>query len=211
MVTLFEQCGEVLLILLALSTYMSGIIIFKAYQFWKLNIHEVDFVTEITNYVKLRNIDAAMAVANQAINPLARVIESALRCISVTSLPKDLMENEVAITGNKTILDLESHIQGLQFVGKIAPLVGLLGTLVVAVHVSYELEQLSPPSELLYFLSSSVRHALFPLVFGLTLSIASRTAESYIKHQIERFRMKMSETTSRILLLKPCVREAGSV
>ena len=198
MLELFAKGGVVMAILFMLSIYVSAVVLFKIYQFWKLQVNNPEFSSETSRLVKIRSWDELMLTANSSITPLARVIESALHCRANDDLDKSAKEEELGLSGSNEIRKLEGHLKGLEMVANIAPLLGLLGTVLGMVKAFATLQQAGTqvdPS----LLAGGIWEALLTTIAGLSVAIPALAAHYILDGSIEKFRHKVEEVTTRIL------------
>ena len=197
-VDLFHKGGSLMYLLLVLSIYVTAVILYKLHQFWKLKVGKSGFTKDIVRCLKDKDIQAAITIAKNHHNPLAKVTESALQCLADKRMSKTAKENEVSLSGTKALRQLESHLKGLELVANIAPLIGLLGTVTGMVKAFATLQsagtQINPS-----LLAGGIWEALLTTVAGLSIAIPAVAAYYYIDGKVEKFRHTMEEVTTRIL------------
>lgn len=201
MLELLNKGGPVMFILVTLSIYVTAIVICKAYQFWHCSLSDCDFTEEILERLKRRDMDGAAITLNAQENPLARVIEVAIRCMKDSMASKETKENEIEVAGTRELRKLETHLKGLEMSANIAPLLGLLGTVAGMITTFASLQEAGAkvdPS----LLAGGIWEALLTTVAGLAVAIPSMVAYYIIDGKVERFRHHLEETTSRILTLR---------
>lgn len=198
MLSLFDKGGPVMVVLFVLSIYVTAVMLYKLYQFWKLKVGQKAFFQEMVKHVKDKDFEAATYAAQNNRGLLARVAEAALMCKFNPRIPKDAKENEVQLSGTQALFTLESHTRGLEMVGTLAPLLGLLGTVTGMVKAFATLEnagtQIDPS-----LLAGGIWEALLTTVAGLAIAIPAVAFHTIIDNKIEAFRHRMEELATRIL------------
>lgn len=210
MFELLSKGGPVMYVLLAVSVYVTAVVIYKAYQFWQCSLSDCEFAKDIINSLKRSDVENANVILNTQVNPLARVVETAIHCITNADLSKESKENEINLAGNAELQKLESHLKGLEMAANISPLLGLLGTVTGMVQAFSVLEQAGSridPS----LLAGGIWEALLTTVAGLAVAIPAMVAHHIIDGKIERFRNNMEEATTRIINLDTRTLKPASV
>ncbi len=197
MIELFERGGVVMVIIMSLSVYITAVILFKFYQFWKLRVRHMEFIDRVLQKLSRHDIKGAHTIAKNERNPLARVIETALVALA-RQTPLEEAREEILRIGALQLRQLESHLRGLEMTANIAPLLGLLGTVIGMVDAFSALEEAGTrvnPA----LLAGGIWTALLTTVAGLSVAIPSIAAHYILDGQIEQFRSKMGDVLTRIL------------
>ncbi len=195
---LFDKGGWVMYVILALSIYAAAIIIFKIYQMWKLDITKTGFVEQILMSLADKDIKGCLAIATVNRHPVARVMESCLLSLVRRDLPVETIKEEVERVGSSELRYMESHMRGLEMAANVAPLLGLLGTVIGMVEAFSMLEQAGSrvnPS----LLAGGIWTALLTTVAGLIVAIPALAAHYFFESNIEKVRSIMGDVSTRIL------------
>ncbi len=198
---LFEHGGVVMAVLLGLSIYMTAIIIFKIYQFYRLQTLNPLFVDQIENHLDRDVLKRQLSEANLEQNPVANVMLSALKEISKPHTTLDMAKEEISRVGSAELRYLESHMRGLELVANIAPLLGLLGTVIGMVEAFAALEGAGSRVEPA-LLAGGIWTALLTTVVGLTVAIPAMAAHYIFDGKVEKVRANMRDVSIRVLALK---------
>lgn len=199
-VDLFDKGGFVMVVIACLSVYVGAVILFKVYQLWKMNINKTGFIDQVFMSLGANDVKGALAIATVNKHPVARVIESALLLIVKQDIKETKMKEEVERVGSNELRYLESHMRGLEMVANVAPLLGLLGTVLGMVAAFSTLEQAGSrvnPA----LLAGGIWTALLTTVAGLTVGIPALAAHYIFDGQIEKVRSAMGDSCTRILAL----------
>jgi len=197
---LFERGGVVMGIIFCLSIYMTAVIIFKIYQFWRMQTLNPLFVEHLENNLDRAALKASLANANLSQNPVAKVMLSALRVIEKPRVTEDMAKEEISRVGSAELRYLEGHMRGLELVANISPLLGLLGTVIGMVDAFSALEQAGArinPS----LLAGGIWTALLTTVAGLSVAIPALAAHYAFDGKIEKVRASMKDVSIRVLSL----------
>jgi len=197
-VELLSKGGMVMGVIIFLSIYVMAVVIFKLYQFYRMEALNPLFVSQIEKQIDRRKLKDQLAKSNLDSNPVARVMLSALKTIEKSNVTDDIAKEEMGRVGSAELRYLESHMRGLELVANIAPLLGLLGTVIGMVEAFSTLEQAGSrvdPS----LLAGGIWTALLTTVAGLVVAIPSLAAHYIFDGKIEKVRASMRDVSIRVL------------
>lgn len=198
---LFDRGGIVMFIIFCLSIYMTGVIIFKLFQFWRMQALNPLFVDQLENKLDRSALKEHLINTNLGQNPVAKVMLSALKTMERSALTEDMVKEEVSRVGSAELRYLESHMRGLELVANIAPLLGLLGTVIGMVSAFSTLES-AGSSVNPALLAGGIWTALLTTVAGLSIAIPALAAHYIFDGKIEKVRANMRDVSIRILSLE---------
>lgn len=198
---LFEKGGVVMIILALLSVYTIAIILFKLYQFATAGVFNTAFIDPAIAAIRAGDIQAAQDILSRARGPVARIMQVALNCVSDREMLQASREAEISRVGSTDVRYLETQMRGLEMVSNIAPLLGLLGTVIGMVTAFSRLESAGTrvdPS----LLAGGIWEALLTTVGGLVVAIPAVAAYYIFDGIIERVRGTMKDTSMQIMMLE---------
>lgn len=198
MFELFQKGGPIMAILFCLSVYVLGVILFKTYQFWKLKLLDTSVVDHTFAYLSQRGVKDAIAFARSRNTPLGRLMAFSLVCLSDNSTSKEKATDEITYIATTEVRALESHLKGLEMSASVAPLLGLLGTVIGIIHTFSTLESATArvdPS----LLAGGIWIALLTTAAGLTVAIPALAANYILDGIVERTRAALQDAGTRIL------------
>ncbi len=187
-----------MIIITLLSIYMTAVILLKIAQFWRIQEINPLFVEKLEHRGEHTGIrDKLYSV--QAANPVAKVMLSALEAIDKPNISLDVAKEEISRVGSAELRYLESHMRGLELVANIAPLLGLLGTVIGMVEAFSALEQASGSHINPSLLAGGIWTALLTTVAGLSVAIPAMAAHYIFDGKIEKIRATMKDISVRVL------------
>ena len=198
MYQLLQQGGAIMYVLLLLSILATAIILLKLYQFYRSGLSRTDFIDQAVAAVQQGEHDQALQILARQNNPVARVLESAIRFGSDPAVPSRDVEAEVSRVGSGQIRAMESWLRGLSSIAHLSPLLGLLGTVTGMIAAFMNLEAAGSrvdPS----ILSGGIWEALLTTAFGLTVAIPAMAAFYYLEGRVDQVRALMKDASVRIL------------
>ncbi len=192
-----EAGGPVVAVLLAMSVFAMAVAFVKLYQFWGIRIGDRRFVEPA--YLHHRNGDAprALAVLARARNPIARVMEAAIRGKSHPGVPEETVREEVVRVANLHLVRLRGFLRSLEVIGTLSPLLGLFGTVLGMIDAFQQLEgagnQVNPA-----ILSRGIWEALLTTAAGLTVAIPTIAVATWLERRVDRLAADMEDAATKI-------------
>ena len=195
---LVARGGWVMAVLLLLSAAGLSIVLVKLYQFTRLRIWSLGWLEKVLAAARAGQPEAALEITREARGPIAHVLTIALTERQRDDLsPADLRE-EVQCAGDAELAALESNLRGLEVIGSLAPLLGLLGSVLGMIRAFMRLEEAGAqvdPS----LLSGGIWEALLTTAVGIAVAVPALAALAWFESQVERVRRNMSDAVTRIL------------
>lgn len=198
---IFDKGGFVMYLILGLSVYMLAILFFKAYQFITAGIFNTRYIDPVMLLVKRGELTDASKLLARERGPVARIMRVAIECVMNREITMKSRESEIARVGAAELRYLESHLRGLEMTSTVAPLLGLMGTVIGMIASFATLSQAGSrvdPS----MLAGGIWEALITTVGGLCVAVPALAAYYLIDAQIERVRATMRDVTIQILALE---------
>lgn len=184
----------VLMILLILSVVAVYIIVERYLTISRAGQVDHNFMNSIRMSVESGNLQAAKALCQSVDAPMARMVEKGLDRIGK---PLDDINKAIENVGNLELLKLEKNLSTLASISGIAPMIGLLGTvigLIVAFQDMTTAEVVSPKT-----LSSGIYHALTATASGLFVSIIAMAGFNLLVTTLDKVIFKMENTAMQFM------------
>ena len=179
--------GPVMMILLIMSIISLAIILLKIYQFYKSDIYNSNKAIPVFKLLKDNKIAQAQELLNTIIHPSSEII---LSIIDNKHLSNEDRENEVSIIGEKQIRNLEFLLKPLELIANIAPLLGLLGTVIGMITAFSKLENAGSRVDPA-ILAGGIWEALLTTAFGLIVAIPALGAFYWLDGKVDKVREDM--------------------
>ena len=127
LLALILKGGPVMILLLGLSIISLTIIIIKIIQFYKSDLHNIKKIDAAMEMIENNKLSDAKNLLNTIYHPASKII---LVTIDSQKLSDTDKENKISIEAEKELRSLEFLLKPLEVISNIAPLLGLLGTVI---------------------------------------------------------------------------------
>lgn len=200
-VMIFQKGGVVMYGLAMLSVYAVAVVIFKVIQFRKANVFDRSFIDRALVEIKQGDRARATKVLAGIKGPIARIMRVTFECVANRDISQKSKEAEILRVGSGDIRYLESHLRGLEMTASIAPLMGLLGT-VIGMISSFSRLSMSGTRVDPTVLAGGIWEALLCTAGGLAVAIPALAAHYLLDGIIEKVRATMKDVSVQILALE---------
>ncbi len=129
----------------------------------------------------------ARKVAEESRSPMGRVL---MQAMEVKGRERAVLETVIVNAIEEEVRGLSSYIQGLATIGNIAPLLGLLGTVVGLIKAFMVIQQLGGKVNAAV-LAGGIWEAMLTTAFGLAVALPTMVAHSYLVSRIEQYEARL--------------------
>ncbi len=196
---LLEKGGFVMAVILLLSVYVVAVIIYKSLQFIKYALinraHLNLIIKNINNKDYRKAYELAIEVKD---NPMAIVAIAALKVGTDNTISDEKKMQVLQAIGQRELGTFETHLRGLEMAAAVAPLLGLLGT-VLGMISSFSGIGSSGSNVDPAVLADGIWQALLATVAGLGVAIPALAAYCIIDAKIEGIRSVMNNIINKVL------------
>ncbi|WP_416899442.1 MAG: MotA/TolQ/ExbB proton channel family protein [Minwuia sp.] len=193
---LLTSGGPVVAVLMVLSVAALTIILAKGWQFWLCARSDADAVSDAIGAWRSGARQDALSTLEPLKGPPARVTAAAMRGLG-DHLPEDSVREEVRRIGSGDLERLRQWLRPLEVIASLAPLLGLLGTVLGMIEAFRQMElagsQVDPA-----VLSGGIWEALLTTAVGLTVAIPTVAALNWFERRAERLAHEMDDAVTRV-------------
>lgn len=154
------------------------------------------FVVDMRKSIKDGNIIEAVGVCEATGGTIANIVKAGL--IKHTK-SKEQIENAMEMAGLIEISRLEKNAKLLSIIAYIAPLIGLLGTVLGFIQAFSEMRMSGLVDISASRIGEAMEYALVTTAAGLVVAIPSIIAYNYIVSRVEGFVLEIQTTSSEIV------------
>lgn len=186
--------GGAVLSLIGLCGFTAIFIFLKKYlQFYRAQVNVDELITGLVNVLRRDGQIEAITLCDHTPGPVARLLASAIHAYQDGDDIPRAIEDQSLIE----VPRLESHLNILATISYIAPLLGLLGTVVGMMETFHAIPENTGIS--LPDLSRGVYKALICTAGGLAVAIPCHIAYNFLLSKVQAFCVEMERASSSIL------------
>lgn len=189
--------GPVLLVLLVMSIIALAIILVKSYQFLTLNVRDDSFVDYVLKYYRAGHYEEALRMLARRRSPVARAMDVAIVGHAREDLDEHLVREEVQRVAAEHLERMRSHLRGLEVIGTLSPLLGLLGTVLGMIEAFQQLEQVGNRVDPAV-LSGGIWEALLTTAAGLIVAIPALIMLNWFERIVQRTAHAIEDAVTQV-------------
>ncbi len=176
--SLFAKGGPMMWVLLILGLLTLMLFVERALYLHRGQIRSTEFVNGIKNILSKRRIVEALTVCEETPGPVAAVVKAALLHADDDGEKMRFYVQEAAVV---EIPALERRLGSIAAIGQVAPLVGLLGTILGMVTTFLAFEKDYMPASAL---AAGMWQALLSMAASLMLAIPAHLAHHFLTGRV---------------------------
>ena len=182
-------------LLLALSAIVIVVFIERLLHYHRAQINSMEFLNGVRNVLKRDNVVEALSICEATPGPVARLVKTA---ILNRDRGREGVRDALEEAGLLEVPRLEDKLNLLATIAQIAPLMGLLGTVMGFMSMFHELQQLgafATPDRL----AGGIWGALISMAGGLAVAIPTYAGYNYLVSRVNSIVLDMEKASTEIL------------
>lgn len=194
--SLVNTGGAVVMLLLMMSVLAMSMVLVKLLQFQRIRLWQSKPARRALVLWQQGKVEDALKTLDASVNPTAQALARAIRG-QRRQLPETLIREEVLRYGNDTLFQLRQGLRPLEVIGSLAPLLGLLGTVLGMISVFQQLEvagnKVNPS-----LLSGGIWEALLTTAVGLCVAIPVVALLNWLERQVDHLAHEIHNAVTQI-------------
>jgi len=182
-------------LIMATSAVAVAVFLERLLQYHREQINSGEFLNGVRNVLKRDNVVEALAICDATPGPVARLVKVA---ILNRERGRFAVQEALEDAGAWEVPRLEQKLNLLATIAQIAPLLGLLGTVLGFMKIFRVLEEAGLSAHASQ-LSGGIRQALICTAAGLAVAIPSYAGYNYLVGRINAIVLDMEQVSSEIL------------
>jgi len=182
-------------LLLALSAIVIVVFIERLMHYHRAQINSMEFLNGVRNVLKRDNVVEALSICEATPGPVARLVKTA---ILNRDRGREGVRDALEEAGLLEVPRLEDKLNLLATIAQIAPLMGLLGTVMGFMSMFNELQQsgaFATPDRL----AGGIWGALISMAGGLAVAIPTYAGYNYLVSRVNSIVLDMEKASTEIL------------
>jgi biopolymer transport protein ExbB len=195
MITLIATGGPVMWALAGISVLALVLFLHKLLELHRAQINTSDFLVGLYNVLRRGNTVEAVSNCEDTPGPVAQLVRAAL--LKADEPPEEIAK-AIQQAGISEIPRLEHRLNLLATLGKIAPMLGLLGTVLAMMDALWVMNMQAPLAHL-DDMSGHLWNALLTTATGLTITMPIYAGYNLLVSRIESLVLDMEFAASDVL------------
>lgn len=194
MFELVKSGGWLMLPIILCSIAAGAICIERYFAIKPDKIAPKNLLGEVWGWIKNNQVDAAKLRELRASSPLGRILAAGL---SNSRHGRDVMKESIQEAASHVIHDLERYLNTLGTIAAIAPLLGLLGTVIGMIKVFSEIMLQGTGNA--GVLAGGISEALITTAAGLSVAIPAIIMHRYFLRRIDAMVVTLEQETTKLV------------
>jgi biopolymer transport protein ExbB len=192
---ILKHGGPMMYLLLFVSAVAAVVFIERLLHYHRAQINSAEFLNGVRNVLKRENVVEAISICDATPGPVARLVKIA---ILNRENGREGVREALEEAGLLEVPRLEDKLNLLATIAQIAPIMGLLGTVLgfMTVFSDIQAQGLNAHSPRL---AGGVWEALVCTAFGLAIAIPSYAAYNYLVSRVNSIVLDMEKASTEIL------------
>jgi biopolymer transport protein ExbB len=169
---------------LALAIFLERLI-----RFARVRIRGLGLVEKVAQYVRDNENTKAFELAIGSKSPMGHVLAHA---IEVIDQDRETLETVIVHSTEEKVRELSRYLQALATIGSIAPLLGLLGTVIGMIKAFMVIQQMGGKVNAAV-LAGGIWEAMLTTALGLAVALPTIVAHSFLVSRVDRFEAQLQD------------------
>lgn len=192
---LIQECGLVAWIILGCGIAAVAVFLERVLELHRARIKSEDFIAGIRNNLTRGNVAEALAICEDTPGPVAEIVKVA---IMNQGADRDSLRAAVENTGRIEIARMERRLVVLATIAQVAPIFGLLGT-VVGMIKGVQAMRAAVPLVQATDVMAGLMPALVATALGLSVAAPCYIAFNFLVGKVEKIVIDMEGASAEIL------------
>jgi len=189
MIAFLSKGGVLVIPILLCSVLALAIFAERLIHFTRLRSRGAGLTEKVVALIRQGKDQAAYDTAVNSRSPMGQVLAQAM---GVRNQDRDMLESVITHATDTEVRKLYSYTQALATIGNIAPLLGLLGTVIGMIKAFMVIQQMGGKVNAAV-LAGGIWEAMLTTALGLAVALPTMVAHSYVLSRIEKYEAKLQE------------------
>ncbi len=175
---------------LALTIFLERLI-----RFSRLKISGDGLLENVTSLLRKNRDKQAYELSRTDPTPMGRILTQALE---VKDQDRETLETVIVHATDEEVRSLSQYLQALATIGNIAPLLGLLGTVLGMIKAFMVIQQMGGKVNAAV-LAGGIWEAMLTTALGLAVALPTMVAHSYLSGKVDRYEAGLQDGTVSLI------------
>jgi biopolymer transport protein ExbB len=195
LITLLKHGGPMMWLILLASASAIVVFIERVLHFHRAQINSMEFLNGVRNVLRRENVVEAISICDATPGPVARLVKVA---ILSRDRGREGVREALEEAGLTEVPPLEDKLNLLATIAQIAPLMGLLGTVLGFIRIFAKVQSQGSMAHM-QMLAGGVWEALICTAAGLALAIPCYAGYNYLVSRVNAIVLDMEKAATEII------------
>ena len=200
---LLSNGGPVMWLLVLASAAAAAVFVERVLHFHRAQINSTEFLNGVRTVLKRANVVEAISICDATPGPVSHLVKTA---IVNRDHGRERLREALEEAGLAEVPRLEKRLNLLATVSQLAPLLGLLGTVLGFIEVFQQLQDAGPYAHFGQ-LANGIWQALICMAAGLAVAIPAYAGYNYLVSRVNAIVLDMERAATEIVSI---VTETGN-
>jgi len=196
----FDAGGPIIIILAALAVIALGVAIVKLVQFARIGVGRHGFVAGVVQQLRADHWKKALDGLEPRPSPVAKVMAAAVRGKADPLMDDIVVREEVTRVAQAQLDAMERGLALLSLIATIAPLLGLLGTVLGMIEAFQQMETVGDRIEPAV-LAGGIWEALLTTAAGLSVAIPAAVFFTWLQRSVDVEAQRMEDAATQVFTI----------
>ena len=189
MIEFLSKGGVLVGPILLCSVIALAIFLERLVRFARVRVRDSGLVGNVAHYLKNGEDHRAFELAGSSNTPMGRVLAQAME---VKDQDRETLETVIVHSTDEEVRELSRYLQALATIGNIAPLLGLLGTVLGMIKAFMVIQEMGGKVNAAV-LAGGIWEAMLTTAFGLAVALPTIVAHSYLVSRVGKYEAKLQD------------------
>lgn len=193
-----KEGGPVIWLILIAAAVALVVFVERVLFCHRSQINSGEFLSGVRNVLKRDNVVEAISICDATPGPVARLVKTA---ILNRAHGRERVREAVEEAGLTEVPQLEEHLNLLATIAQLAPLLGLLGTVIGFIQMFMQLQEQGPYAHITgeHSLTAGIWQALICAAAGIAVAIPVHAGYNYLVNRINKIVQDMERSAAEIV------------
>ena len=187
MIAFLTKGGVLVVPILLCSVFALAIFVERLVCFGRLRSRGKGLAAKTVLLLKSGKEREASELVRESGSPMGRILDQAM---DVKDADREILETVIVNATEEEVRNLSRYIQALATIGNIAPLLGLLGTVIGMIKAFMVIQQMGGNVNAAV-LAGGIWEAMLTTAIGISVALPAMVAHSYLVSRIDRYEARL--------------------
>ncbi len=187
MIEFLSKGGMLVFPIMLCSALALAIFLERVVSFTRMKSRGAGLAEKVAIFLIEGNESDAATIATESNSPMGRILTQA---IGVKDNDREMLETVIVNATEAEVRNLSSYIQALATIGNIAPILGLLGTVIGMIKAFMVIQQMGGKVNAAV-LAGGIWEAMLTTALGLAVALPTMVAHSYLVSRVDSYEARL--------------------